>query len=174
MGKYILPLQQDGIYKHICRNGIKKKKSIPFSPYFYKSLTSQVDGKPLGEFLKLADTSGYCYFYSLLLASGLKNAELKYGVLNVLNTNINDCYYEEFGHGWVEEGSAVYDTTCKQVFNKDWYYKNFEVTVKQSIPTSELAKNEVFEELLAESIKERQSLKPLADRILQERNMQNE
>ena len=171
MKKFINKCEESAVYNYLCKKAIKKKMSEAFSEDFYNSLTKEILGQPFGEKLKADNTNGLCYFYSLLLALSMPNCELKIGVLNSLNANINDEYYEEFGHGWVEKGSLVFDTTSKQVFKKDWFYDKFNVSVKSSYVSDELKNPDLLFKLGINAVKDRPALvEPLKQLLMPQLN----
>lgn len=166
MKKLIYKWQESGLFNYICNKAIKKGKAQSFSDEFYSKLKTEFAGINCGEILKTANTNGKCYFYSLLLAKALEGGTLIVGKLNALNSNIRNEYIDEFGHGWVEKDGLVYDTTSKQIFNKDWYYKKFNAEVKQSYLSEELNNPDLFFKLGINAVKDRSELvKPLFEII---------
>lgn len=160
------PAYRTIIFDKLCKKAIKKHKSTNFDDKFYSSLTRKYSDLAFGEKLKKDATSGLCYFYSLLLAGSFSGCSLKRGNLNLLNASVDDMYLDVFGHGWVEKDNLVYDTTAKQVFDKTWYYDNFQVEVKESYNYNEIQQIELFTNLLKVSIKDRQYLKNEVEKIL--------
>lgn len=121
----------------------------------YDKLSMDCLGKTYGEMLKDDYTSGYCYFYATLLCKALENSELKLGILNRLNTD-HDYYYSEFGHAWVEYNGFVYDTSSKMIFNKEFYYKYYDVSIKESYTHEQLKDNDIFFKLAINAVKDRE------------------
>lgn len=154
------------MYTYICNKALKKGKSSAFSDDFYNSLKTEFAGVKCGEKIKSENTSGQCYYYSLLLAKSMPGSTLIIGALNNINSTVRNEYYNVFGHGWVEKDGLVYDTTSRQVFNKDWYYDKFNASVKESYKSEELSDPDLFFRLGVNAIKDRSFLvKPLFEII---------
>lgn len=151
-------LEENFLFSKISRKAIKTKNSIHFDDRFYSFLRRDVGGVGTGEFIKSNETRGNCYFYALLLARSFPNCELKIGVLHRLDRSVHDCYYEEFGHSWVERGDFVYDTSAKQIFDKKFYYKHFCVEILRSYDFCELRDENLFCSLGINAVKNRPEL----------------
>ena len=110
-------------FLNIAEKAIKKGQAIKFNDSVYSKLYKHCyDGIPSGEFIKNSHTSGYCYLFALLFARDIKDATLVYGGLKALCSGE---MYEPFEHAWIEVGDYCFDTTTKQAFKKDFYYKNY-------------------------------------------------
>lgn len=118
--------------------GKAKGLALNFDDAFYKKLEGNFGKHKISNIIKYSRMSGYCYFYALILALGLKDCNLKIGTLHRLDKNVLDCYYVEFEHSWVEKNGLVYDTTLKQIIDKDFYYKMFEVEEIKSFSKEQL------------------------------------
>lgn len=171
--KFIKSYQEDYYFNAIAKKGLKCKKATKFCENFYATLSHKYGQYTCGEILKNSDTNGCCYFYSLLLARSIPGSTLVIGALNKLNSTQNDAYYEIFGHGWVEKGNLVFDTSSKQIFDKDFYYKNYLATTKEKFSHDQLENTEIFKDLANNLIKDRQYLKPFLDTILTSQQKQN-
>lgn len=144
--KLIQSWQESYMFNRVVNCAVKEKCAKPFSEQFYSKLTKVMAEKQIGEILKTSVTVGYCYYYATLLCLAMENSELKIGVLENLNVNVNDCYYTEFVHAWVEKDGFVFDTTSKHVFNKEFYYKNYGAKVDKTITHNDLKdKSKLFE-----------------------------
>src|SRR5574344_853200 len=161
--KYIYEENESWVFNKLCRKARFWHKSQYFTDEFYQQLNSSyIFDKKFGDYLKHSFTLGYCHYYALLLASVNKSATLKIGRLNKLNSiALADACFIPFDHSWVEVGDVVYDTTSKQMFDKDYYYKLFDAEVKQSFPNSELRKKDVFFERCVFAMKDRTELLPV-------------
>lgn len=155
MRKLIKSYQEDGVFHYVVNKALKKHKAFPFGQSMYDKLSMDCLGKTYGEMLKDDYTSGYCYFYATLLCKALENSELKQGILNRLNTD-HDYYYSEFGHAWVEYNGFVYDTSSKMIFNKEFYYKYYDVSIKESYTHEQLQDSDVFFKLAINAVKDRE------------------
>ena len=115
--------QACNVFINIAEKAIKKGQAIKFNDSVYSKLYKHCyDGKPSGEFIKESYTTGYCYLFALLLARDIKDATLVHGGLRALCSGE---MYAPFEHAWVEVGDLCLDTTTKQVFKKDFYYKSY-------------------------------------------------
>lgn len=151
-------LEQNITLFKISSQARKAKKGIRFDDKFYDLLSKKIGKYETGKFIKQKETKGYCYFFALILARSMPGCELKIGALHKLDRNIRDCYYEEFGHSWVEKGNLVYDTTTRMIFNKEFYYKNYDVEVFKTIEFDRLKETETFCNLGINAIKNRPEL----------------
>lgn len=142
----------------ILKQSKKLKKAICFDDCFYDLLSKKIGKIETGQFIKYSETMGNCYFFALILARAMPCCELKLGVLHSLDRNIRDCYYEEFEHSWVEKGDFVYDTTARMIFNKEFYYRQFNVEILKTYSSSELKNVDVFCDLGINAIKNRTEL----------------
>lgn len=166
--KFIKKSQEDYFFNLIAKKGLKKKKSKVFDDEFYMNLTKKYNDKTFGEILKNNNTDGCCYFYSLMLAKNIEGSTLCVGKLNKLNSVFNYSYIDTFGHGWVEKDNLVYDTTSKQIFDKDFYYKNYDADVVEKISSEKLKNFDVFKSLVKKSIENRSKLEKLSQIVLDE------
>lgn len=141
---------------NIVGKAFKIKKAKSFDDKFYSVLTKKVGNKTVGEILKQNETNGCCYFYSLLLASCNPKLKLVYGYLRALDKV--DYFFEPFGHAWVESDDFVYDTSCKAVIEKDYYYKMFQAEECQEY--SNLSEKQIAT-LAIEAVESRPRLIPI-------------
>lgn len=151
--KLIRKEQEDYYFDKVVKIALKKKKAEPFSDEFYAFLEQK--DKVIASLIRNSNTSGYCYFYSLLLAKLMPGSVRNKGILQSLTSNVDDCYMDYFYHAFVEKNGLVYDTTSKMVFDKDFYYEYYGVRVDETIPSSDLEDEERFKSLLKDAIKER-------------------
>ncbi len=155
MRKLIKPYQEDAMFHYVVKKALKKYKAFPFSQNVYEKLTMDCNGKTYGDMLRDDYTSGYCYFYATLLCKALPDSILRLGVLNTLNTD-HEYYYSEFGHAWVEFNNFVYDTSSKMIFNKDFYYQNYDASVKETYTHIDLENPDIFFKLAVNAVKDRE------------------
>ncbi len=151
-------IEETLIFSKISRKAIRTKNAIHFDDRFYSLLRRHVGSVETGEFIRTNATRGNCYFYALLLARSFPNSELKLGVLHRLDRSVQDCYYDEFEHSWVERGDFVYDTSAKQIFDKKFYYKHFCAEVLKTYESSELRDENLFCNLGINAVKNRPEL----------------
>ena len=161
--KLIKIYQQNYYFDKIAKRGLTKKFSTKFSDQFYEGLDDVYQNKTYGEILRDASTTGCCYFYALLLAKNMKNSMLVFGVFENLNSSRNGDYLVGFEHAWVESDGKVYDTTSKQVFDKDFYVENYGAVAKRTISYDEVCKN--FAKLAKDASKDKYDLKELLEII---------
>lgn len=169
--KFIKKKQEDYFFNLIAKKGLKKKKSKEFDNDFYNKLKNYYDDRTFGEILKNEDTNGCCYFYALMLAKNMVGSTLCVGNLNRLNSVYNYSYIDTFGHGWVEKDNLVYDTTSKQIFDKDYYYHNYNAEVKEKISSDELKNFDIFKSLLKKSVENRSKLDKLSKIVLDKESL---
>ena len=167
--KLIRREQEDYYFNLIAKTALKKKKAVKFDEEFYDILKSR--NPEIAQMIETNCTSGYCYFYSLLLAKLLPSSTRKKGILRNLTSNINDCYMDYFYHAFVEQGDFVYDTSSKMIFDKEYYYSAYDVRVDDIVPAKDLQNSALFEYLLRESISERPSLKGRLEKVLENQKM---
>lgn len=167
--KLIRREQEDYYFNLIAKTALKKKKAVKFDEGFYDILKSR--NPEIAQMIETNCTSGYCYFYSLLLAKLLPSSTRKKGILRNLTSNINDCYMDYFYHAFVEQGDFVYDTSSKMIFDKEYYYSAYDVRVDDIVPAKDLQNSALFEYLLRESISERPSLKGRLEKVLENQKM---
>lgn len=151
---------QTGYYfDKISNRAIRKKQAINFDDMFYQKYNNlTLDEYAFGEHLKNANTIGCCHFYALLLAKCTPNSILSVGELKTLESSVRDEYLEPFEHSWVEVGDFVLDTTSKQIYNKDYYYKAFKPQVYKKYSQKDLHDEKTFLLHLYWSLKNREFL----------------
>lgn len=151
---------QTGYYfDKISNMAIRKKQAKNFDDTFYQKYNNLIlDEYAFGEYLKNANTIGCCHFYALLLAKCTPNSILNVGELKTLESSVRDEYLEPFEHSWVEVGNFVLDTTSKQIYNKDYYYKVFKPQVYKEYSQSDLNNEKTFLLHLYWSLKNREFL----------------
>lgn len=169
--KYIKKEKEDYYFNLIAKKGLRKRKSIEFDSEFYNKLDNYYSDRTFGQILKNENTNGCCYFYSLMLAKNMEGSTLCVGNLNKLNSVFNYSYIDTFGHGWVEKDNLVYDTTSKQIFDKEFYYKNYNVEVKEKISSEKLKNFDVFKSLLKKSVENRSKLDKLSKIVLDKESL---
>ncbi len=146
-------------YNFIAKKALKKKLAKKFDEKFYNSFGDvYYNNISLANLLKNNYTIGNCHFYATILAYALKNSTLKKGFLNALNVNVNDAYYVKFEHSWVEIGNYCVDTTSKQIYNKEYYYKYFEPEVLKQYTNKELHNDNLFMYVLLNAMENRSNL----------------
>ena len=92
----------------------------------------------------------------MLLTKNTLNSVLKVGELKTLEASVRDEYLEPFEHSWVEVGDYVLDTTAKQIFKKDYYYKVFEPVAYKSYSQNDLYDEKLFLTHMYWSLKNRE------------------
>ena len=100
--------------------------------HFDQADLSFLDGKywqglPMYYFLTDYMSNGRCYDASIAL--GLAMGEGAYVVRGDLKSMIGAWGENRLGHGWVEYGDKVYDTTWKIICDRENYYKVFKPEV---------------------------------------------
>lgn len=168
--KYIRKEQEDYFFTKFAKKALFHKKALPFNNEFYSSLNTVYIDEPFGVALRGQETSGKCYYYALLLARCMEGSTLIIGSLNKLNSSRNDDYLDVFEHSWVEKGNLVYDTTSKLIFDKEYYYKIYDASVKKEIDYKDLLDPNTFKKLLENSIRYRKELEKPATLILENLN----
>ena len=128
------------VYHYYADKATRKHKAKKFDDKFYDNFNDVLyNNKPFSDILKHDDTVGKCHFYALLLAKAMDNCKLKTGNLRRLDVICDGAFYEPFEHSWVEVGDYVFDTTLKQTFKKDVYYKFYEPEVYAEYSSSDLS-----------------------------------
>ncbi len=146
-------------YDKISKKALRKKQAKAFDDTFYQKYSDINLGKyTFGEYLKKTSTIGCCHFYALLLAKCTPNSTLKVGELKALESSVRDEYVEPFEHSWVEVENLVLDTTSKQIYNKDYYYKEFSPQVYKEYSQKDLHNEKTFLLHLYWSLKNREFL----------------
>jgi len=77
--------------------------------------------------LSLPVRNGNCYSMSVLLTKGMDSFRLVHG-----NVNIYPPEDKHPNHSWVEKDGYVYDSTDGCKYEKELYYKNYEVEVVEA------------------------------------------
>ena len=151
---------QTGYYfEKISKKALRKKQAKAFDDAFYQNYNNLALGKyPFGEFLKKSSTIGCCHFYAMLLSKFTPSSVLKVGELKNLEASVRDEYVEPFEHSWVEVGDFVFDTTSKQIYNKDYYYQVFKPQVYKEYSQSDLNDEKTFLLHMFWSLKNRELL----------------
>jgi hypothetical protein len=110
--------------KHVKNGNIK-----PFDEEFYSQFDNMYyNGLPIYYYMEEM-SMGKCYDASAILGLAIgKNANICRGELKTMSA-IDGV---EFGHGWVEVGDMVYDTTWKIILSKKLYYKIFGAKLENS------------------------------------------
>jgi len=108
--------------------GMSRGYITPFSSYLYKELNETIiNNIPVSmeiKYLKPNVSPGRCYDRSLMMFFAMEESELVRGSLE---------YFRIFGdeesenHGWVERYDYVYDPTWRFIYDKDFYYKIYNV-----------------------------------------------
>lgn len=151
--------QPSVVYRYYCERALKKHKAKAFDDNLYNAIkdTFYAD-KSCADKIKNEFTVGKCHYYALLLAKALDGATLCTGNLNALNYSVEGAYYIPFEHSWVEIGNYVFDTTSKQVFNKDYYYKYLKAEKEHTYTHEMLQDEKLFFSLGVRAIKDRDEL----------------
>ena len=168
--KYIRKEQEDYFFTKFAKKALFHKKAKPFNNDFYDSLKTIYINEPFGIALRGQETSGKCYYYALLLTRCMEDSTLIIGSLNKLNSSRNDDYLDVFEHSWVEKDNLVYDTTSKLIFDKEYYYKIYDASVKKEIHYSDLLDSNTFKKLLENSKQYRHELEKPVKLILEKMN----
>jgi len=106
--------------------------------HFDDEFLSQFDGMyyngyPIWYYLEYM-SMGKCYDASAILALAIgESSNVARGELS----NLNSIYGEKFGHGWVEVGNTVYDTTWKIIADKKTYYRVYGVKKTEVTPSKD-------------------------------------
>lgn len=95
---------------------------VHFNEEFYSQFEDMYyNGLPIYYYMEEM-SMGKCYDASAILGLALgKDAYICRGELKTMSA----AYNEPFGHGWVEMGDMVYDTTWKIILSKKLYYRLF-------------------------------------------------
>lgn len=151
---------QAGYYfRKISNRALKEKQAKQFDDVFYQKYDNITFGDTtFGKFFKNSKALGCCHFYALLLAKCTPNSALKVGELKTLESSVRDEYVEPFEHSWVEVGDFVFDTTSKQIYNKDYYYQVFKPQVYKEYSQSDLNDEKTFLLHMFWSLKNRELL----------------
>lgn len=136
--------QTNYYYTKITNKALKKKQSKKFDEVFYEKYNNKIEDITFGKFLESSYTIGCCHFYAMLLAKNTPNSVLKVGELKTLEASVRDEYLEPFEHSWVEVGDYVLDTTARQIFKKDYYYKVFEPVAYKTYSQNDLCDEKLF------------------------------
>ena len=156
-------------YEKICKQAVVEKWSFPFTDSFYGLFKFRFGDESVGKRIKEEDTVGNCYFYSLLLARAMPKSQLMHGFLHKLDID-GEKRKIVFAHAWVERGNMVFDTTARQVFNKDDYYRTFDVKVYRKYPFEDLKGRYKFFKLATQAVNNRPML---ASEVAQHKAFEN-
>ena len=133
-------------YNETIRKALRKGDAVKFDEQFYDMLSTT--NQKFAKVLKNASTSGFCYGFALLLAKNIPDCTLVHGVLDKLTFLCeNGGSFDQFEHAWVEKDNFVFDTTAKCIFDKEKYYKMFDVKTKQTYTKSQLSDSAVLKNL---------------------------
>ena len=106
----------------------KKGRLTPFDDEYYKELQGTiVNGFPVSidiKYLKPNIKPGKCWDRSLRMFFAMENSVLVRGSLNYFRVKGE---VQSPNHGWVERDGYVYDPTFRIKYDKDTYYKMFDV-----------------------------------------------
>lgn len=151
---------QTGYYfRKISNRALKEKQAKQFDDVFYQKYDNITFGDTtFGKFFKNSKTLGCCHFYAMLLSKFTPFSVLKVGELKNLEASVRDEYVEPFEHSWVEVGDFVFDTTSKQIYNKDYYYQVFKPQVYKEYLQSDLNDEKTFLLHMFWSLKNRELL----------------
>lgn len=130
---------------------LKKKFARRFDSKFYSTL--EKSNSRFAEFLRSSSTTGKCYVFALLLSQFIPDCTLVHGVLENLNRSVDDAYIEVFEHAWVEYKNLVFDTNLKCCFDKNAYYKLYDVKVSQKFSKEDLKDENTLVKLAKNSLK---------------------
>lgn len=145
-------------YENVCKSAVKQKWAVAFSDELYSALNFKFGNKTVGQRLKEEDTVGNCFFYALMLAKSMPNCVLKHGFLHRLDINAENGEKILFAHAWVERGDFVYDTTSRQVFNRNFFYKTFDAKVYRTCHPNDLKSLRMFFKLGTQAVNNRPML----------------
>lgn len=117
-------MKMEALYK----TGVKKGLIIPFNDELYSELNKTiVNNIPVDieiKYLRPDVGPGKCWDRSLYMFFSLEGSVLVRGSLEYFRF-FGDESYEN--HGWVERDGLVYDPTWRCIYDKDYYYKIFNV-----------------------------------------------
>jgi len=126
----------------ISRSNLNYEYNKAFEKGKFKSFNdefiSQFDGMyyngyPIWYYLEYM-SMGKCYDASAILALAIgEEASIARGELS----HLNSIFGKKFGHGWVEVGDTVYDTTWKIIADKKTYYKVYGVRKQKVVPSKQ-------------------------------------
>lgn len=113
-------------YKSIANGKFKK-----FDEAFYRQFDGMYyDALPLYYYLRIENMEK-CYRTSAILALALDQADIHICRGDLKKQAIIE-NKKHFGHGWLEIGNTVYDTTWQIIADKDTYYKVFGVVTEEN------------------------------------------
>lgn len=115
--------------KSLLSKGEKEGKIVPFDEEFYEKMKNiYFNGIPISmhiKYLRPTLPPGKCYDRSLLMFFCFDDALLVRGDQKDLEIRFGK---ESAGHGWIEICDYVYDPSLLLRFDKELYYKIYEIT----------------------------------------------